>query len=202
MSLNEKLSDLVFFSKWLKSPLQVASVTPSSARLARAMAAALPASEGLVVELGAGTGPVTQALLATGVSPEHLVVVERDPHFCRMLARRFPGVTVIAGDAFDLQSLVTATGSPLPVRAVVSGLPLVPMRVAAQAELLGQAMALTGGNGPFVQFSYGLGSPVKKPVEQALELVPRCVAQVWRNVPPAKVWSYAQQPAAPALRPH
>lgn len=199
MSLNEKLADLVFFSKWLKSPLQVASVTPSSARLARAMAAALPGREGLVVELGAGTGPVTRALLASGVNPEHLVVVERDPHFCRMLARRFPGVTVIDGDAFELQSLIGRMGSPLPVRAVVSGLPLVPMRAAAQAHLLGQAMALTGGSGPFVQFSYGLTSPVKKPVEQALELVPRCVAQVWRNVPPAKVWSYAQE-AAPAGR--
>lgn len=202
MSLNEKLADLVFFSKWLKSPLQVASVTPSSARLARAMAAALPGHEGLVVELGAGTGPVTRALLGSGVPPEHLVVVERDLHFCRMLSRRFPGVTVIDGDAFELESLITGMGSSLPVRAVVSGLPLVPMRAAAQANLLGQAMALTGGAGPFVQFSYGLVSPVKKPVEQALELIPRCVAQVWRNVPPAKVWSYAQQPALAGLRTH
>ena len=202
MSLNEKLADLVFFSKWLKSPLQVASVTPSSARLAGAMAAALPAHHGLVVELGAGTGPVTRALLGSGVDPRDLVVVERDPHFCRMLARRFPGITVIGGDAFELESLVKRMGSSLPVRAVVSGLPLVPMRAAAQAHLLGQAMALTGGTGPFVQFSYGLTSPVKKTVEQALELVPRCVAQVWRNVPPAKVWSYAQQAVPGGLRTH
>lgn len=202
MSLNEKLADLVFFSKWLKSPLQVASVTPSSARLARAMAAALPGRDGLVVELGAGTGPVTRALLASGVRPENLVLVERDPHFCRMLAHRFPGVTVIGGDAFELEPLVRGLGSPLPVRAIVSGLPLVPMRAAAQAHLLGQAMALTGGTGPFVQFSYGLASPVKRPVEQALELVPQCVAQVWRNVPPARVWSYVQRSAVARKRAH
>ena len=59
-------------------------------------------SPGPVVELGPGTGPVTQALLQRGLAPERLILVEYDPAFCRLLERRFPGVRVIQGDAYDL----------------------------------------------------------------------------------------------------
>lgn len=69
----------LFFQKWMKSPLNVASVMPSSSDLARAMAAATPETDGIVIELGGGTGAITAALLARGVLPEDIVIVERDP---------------------------------------------------------------------------------------------------------------------------
>jgi phospholipid N-methyltransferase len=187
-------SELLFLSNWLTSPLRVASVTPSSAQLARAMASALPAGDGVVVELGGGTGPVTHALLDAGVGTERLVVVERNAHFCNHLARRFPGIRVCHGDALELAALMEGLVIDAPVRAVVSGLPLLAMNADTQTRLLQQAMQLTGGNGPLIQFSYSLKSPLKKSVERRLGLVSRRVAQVWRNVPPAKVWTYLGQP--------
>ena len=188
-------AELVFFAKWLRAPFRVASVTPSGARLARAMAAGLPDGEGLVIELGGGTGPVTQALLEAGVAPADLLVIERDRHFHRLLSQRFPGISVLLGDAFDLESLVEARGKRDSVRAIVSGLPMVPMGAKDQVRILRQALALTGGRGPFVQFSYGLASPIKPSVKADLGLSSRCVAQVWRNVPPARVWVYERDPA-------
>lgn len=182
--------ELAFFSKWLQAPLRVASVTPSGPRLARAMAAALPPGDGLVVELGGGTGPITRALLDTGLDADRLAVIERDPQFCRHLKRRFAAARVLCGDAVDLQALVRGLESALPVRAIVSGLPLLTMSPTIQRTLLEQALALTHGLGPFIQFSYGLGSPLKSSVQAALGLSARCAAQVWRNVPPAKVWVY------------
>jgi len=183
-------AELVFFSKWLKAPLRVASVTPSSAHLARAMAAALPPGDGLVVELGGGTGPITQALLDTGLDANHLAVIERDPHFCLYLEQRFGAARLICGDAFHLQTLIRERVGGMPVRAVVSGLPLLTMSPLLQRQLLAQALALTHGLGPFIQFSYGWGSPLKSSVQASLGLSARCVAHVWRNVPPAKVWVY------------
>ena len=188
-------AELVFFSKWLKAPLRVASVTPSSAHLARAMAAALPPGDGLVVELGGGTGPITQALLDTGLDTDRLAVIERDPHFCHYLEQRFGAARLICGDAFHLQALVRDLACTMPVRAVVSGLPLLTMSPTLQRHLLVQALALTHGLGPFIQFSYGLGSPLKSSVRTSLGLSARCAAQVWRNVPPAKVWVYEAQHA-------
>jgi phosphatidylethanolamine/phosphatidyl-N-methylethanolamine N-methyltransferase len=183
-------AELVFFAKWLRAPFRVASVTPSGARLARAMAASLPAREGQVIELGGGTGPVTEALLASGVAPKDLVVIERDPHFHLMLSKRFPEIAVVLGDAREMQSLVGALRPGEPVRAIVSGLPMVPVGAAAQIRILQQAMALTDGLGPFIQFSYGLASPIRASVKAELGLVSHCVAHVWRNVPPARVWLY------------
>lgn len=183
-------AEFIFFSKWLKSPLRVASVTPSSAQLARAMASGLPEREGLVVELGGGTGPITHALLQAGVDPAQLVVIERDSHFCRHLMQRFPGITVLRGDALHMASLVEGLSSDIPTRAVVSGLPLLSMNADVQRQLLQQAMRLTRGQGPLIQFSYSLASPLRRTIEKELGLITRCVAHVWRNVPPAKVWTF------------
>lgn len=183
-------AEFVFFSKWLKSPLRVASVIPSSAQLANAMASALPEGDGLVIELGGGTGPVTHALLQAGVRNDQLVVIESDPHFCQHLSQRFSGITVLRGNALHMASLVKEIANDRPIRAVVSGLPLLSMNADVQKQLLQQAMVVTEGKGPLIQFSYSLLSPLKKRVAEELGLVSRCYAQVWRNVPPAKVWTY------------
>ena len=85
------LADSARFLKTLvAAPRLTGAVAPSGRALARAMAAAIGSpSQGLVVELGPGTGPVTQALIETRVAPERLVLVEYDPGFCRMLEARF-----------------------------------------------------------------------------------------------------------------
>ncbi len=183
---------LMFLTKWLKSPLTVASVTPSSPQLAKAMANCLPDGDGLVVELGGGTGPITQALTHHVKNPEHLVVLERDQHFYEFLRGRFPGNTIIKGDALELSELIGETFPGVPVRAVVSGLPLLSMSGSLQRGIVEQALTVAGKGGRFIQFSYGLSSPVKKSIAKDLNLSVNCAAHVWRNVPPAKVWVYEQ----------
>src|ERR1700734_2494755 len=91
-----------FLKSLVAAPRLTGAVAPSGRALARAMAAAIGSpSHGLIVELGPGTGPVTQSLIETRVPPERLVLVEDDPGFCRMLERRFDGVLVIQGDPND-----------------------------------------------------------------------------------------------------
>src|ERR1700677_5194879 len=98
------LADSARFLKTLvAAPRLTGAVAPSGRALARAMAAAIGSpSQGFVVELGPGTGPVTQSLIETGVPPERLVLVEDDLGFCRMLERRFGGGRGIPGDACGL----------------------------------------------------------------------------------------------------
>src|SRR2546421_6648701 len=78
---------------------------------------------GPIIELGPGTGPVTEALVAQGIDPARLVLVEFDPTFCRLLAQRYPAATVIQGDAYGLRILLDRLLRE-PAAAVVSGLPL------------------------------------------------------------------------------
>src|SRR5436853_7296737 len=82
-----RLDDEVrFIRSWLEKPLATGAVTPSGRVLARTMARYVnPTTAGPVVELGPGTGPVTEALIAEGIAPERLVLVEFNPTFCQLL---------------------------------------------------------------------------------------------------------------------
>ena len=84
-------------------------MTPSGKALARTMAAYVdPSMPGPIIELGPGTGPVTEALVAQGIDPARLVLVEFDPTFCRLLRERYPTATVVQGDAYSLRRLLDA----------------------------------------------------------------------------------------------
>src|SRR5262245_7740250 len=72
-----------FFRTWMEKPLSMGAVTPSGKALARTMAEYIdPDSDGPIIELGPGTGPVTEALVARGIDPERMVLVEFDPTIC------------------------------------------------------------------------------------------------------------------------
>jgi phosphatidylethanolamine/phosphatidyl-N-methylethanolamine N-methyltransferase len=184
------LADRARFLKTLiASPRLTGAVAPSGRSLARAMAAAARSpSHGLVVELGPGTGPVTEALIEGGVAPERLVLVEYDPGFCRLLSQRFAPASIVQGDAYDLPRTL-AQFSGRPIAAVVSSLPLLNQPPRERVKLIGDAFALMGPAGTFVQFTYGLVSPI--PREACVELYSSTRSRpILLNLPPAFVWTY------------
>jgi phosphatidylethanolamine/phosphatidyl-N-methylethanolamine N-methyltransferase len=184
------LADSACFLKSLvTAPRLTGAVAPSGRALAHAMATAIGSpSHGLVIELGPGTGPVTQSLIETGVAPERLVLIEYDSTFCRMLERRFEGVRVIQGDAYDLPpTLAPFAGQP--IAAVVSSLPLLNQSPQRRQNLIGDAFALMGPSGVFVQFTYGLLSPIPRRVCANLYSAVRS-RPILLNLPPAFVWAY------------
>ena len=191
-----------FIRAWFDNPLTTGAVSPSGRFLARTMARYVdPQGDGLVIELGPGTGPVTQALIQRGIAPERLVLVEYDGAFCKLLERRFPRATVIQGDAYRLRE--TLAGLNAPICSVVSSLPLLNMPDAQRIALLSDAFSLMAPHGSFVQFTYGLVSPMpRKPkgcgaVAFAAEVSP----PVWLNLPPARVWVYRPSTEAAVRRP-
>lgn len=171
---------------WIKNPLRVGAIVPSSAELARAMARLVPVGPGPVVELGGGTGVITRALLAAGVAEADLVVVERDPTLHRLLRQQFPALRIIRGDATELAALIGPL-SLAPARAVVSGLPLLAMPREVQHRIVEAALAVMAPDAPLIQFTYGLFSPIDR---TALGLVGRVAGRVFANLPPASVWRY------------
>jgi phosphatidylethanolamine/phosphatidyl-N-methylethanolamine N-methyltransferase len=183
-----RLDDEVrFIRSWLEKPLATGAVTPSGKVLARTMAGFVdPSADGPVVELGPGTGPVTEALVGQGIDPARLVLVEFNPTFCRLLRTRYPTATVVQGDAYRLRRLL---GNLLrtPAAAVVSGLPLVTKPLKTRLRLINEAFALMLPGAPFVQFTYAVMSPIP----QALTGVrAEASERIWLNLPPARVWVY------------
>jgi phosphatidylethanolamine/phosphatidyl-N-methylethanolamine N-methyltransferase len=175
-----------FLKSWLENPLKTGAVAPSGKALAAKMAAVVdPVIPGPIVELGPGTGPVTQALLARGIAPSRLILVEYSPDFAKLLRQRFPGVTVIQGDAYALHDTLKPHVHE-PISAIVSSLPLLTRPDAQRIGLLKTAFDMMLPGSPFVQFTYMNASPV--PLAEAFEAV--VSRRIWKNLPPARVWTY------------
>jgi len=145
-----------------------------------------PGMPGAVVELGPGTGPVTEALIGQGIDPSRLVLVEFDPAFCRLLRTRYPEATVVQGDAYGLKRLL---GGMLqgPVAAIVSGLPLFTKPLQVRLRLLFEAFGLMTPGAPFVQFTYHAVPPIPTRLDRVWS---QASERVWMNIPPARVWVY------------
>lgn len=177
-----------FLRSWLDKPLVTGAVSPSGKALARMMARYVdPAEPGLVLEIGPGTGPVTEALIARGVAPERLVLVEFNPEFVPLLERRFPGVTVVRGDAYAARAALEGR-LDAPLTATVSSLPLLTKPVRQRARLLEDCFDMSRPGAPFIQFTYGLAPPIPR---EAIGLTTAIGSpRVWLNLPPARVWIY------------
>ena len=150
-----------------------------------------PDRDGHVVELGPGTGPVTQALLARGIAPERLVLVEYETRFCHLLSERFPGVSIVQGDAYGLKATLEGKVAGK-IATVVSSLPLLVRPERDRVELLNQAFELMGDDGLFIQFTYGL---TKSPMPMHAHgvkgaYVGKGSPPIVLNIPPARVWRY------------
>mgnify|MGYP003332962233 FL=1 len=183
-----RLDDEVrFIRSWLEKPLSMGAVTPSSKILCRTMASYVnPQAPGPVIELGPGTGAVTEALVHQGIEPSRLVLVEFNPSFCRLLRTRYPDATVIQGDAYGIRRLLGGT-LKAPAAAVVSGLPLVTKPPKTRIRLLGEALSLMAPDAPFVQFTYAVASPISRKLSG---VTAEASERIWMNFPPARVWVY------------
>ena len=178
--------NLRFLRALIARPKNVGAVLPSSPALSQAIARQIGNPHaGPVLELGPGTGSITQAILQHGVPANRLTAVEFDPDLAAELAGRYAGVQVIEGDAFNLDSTL-GPHNRAPFAAIVSGLPLLNFPLATRsAYMAGLARHLAPG-APIIQFSYGTNAPVTPP--QGFTV--RRAALVWANIPPARVWVY------------
>ena len=171
-------------------------MSPSSRALAERMAARvpLPGEDGVVVELGPGTGVVTRALLARGIEPDRLACLEYAPEFCALLKALFPAVHVIRGDAYRPGEDLDRWLDGRPLAAVVSSLPLMARPEEERAGALKAWLDRLPVGAPFVQFTYSPALPVRpERVDAQVETSP----WVKLNIPPARVVTYRR--GCPAL---
>ena len=183
-----RLDDEVrFLRSWIEKPLHMGAVMPSGRVLARTMAQYVDInSSGPVVELGPGTGAITNALIERGIEQKRLVLVEYNPGFCALLRDRYPQATVVQGDAYTLRDSLWDVLS-VPASAVVSGLPLVTKPMLTRLKLIRDAFLALAPGAPFVQFTYSVAPPIPKSLPGVST---EASERIWMNLPPARVWVY------------
>ncbi|MTJ79724.1 MAG: methyltransferase domain-containing protein [Telmatospirillum sp.] len=185
---------LSFLQAWSNNPRRVGAIAPSGTALARLITAEITPDCGGVLELGPGTGVFTRALLARGIPPGNLTLVEKGADFADLLRRRFPDVRVFQMDATRLDRSRLFDGRP--AGAVVSGLPLLAMTPRQVLAILTGAFAVLRQGGAFYQFTYGPRCPVPKRILDRLDLKAVRLGRVYLNLPPAAVYRITRKSPA------
>lgn len=181
------LSDtMLFVQEWLANPQGIGAVAPSSKDLAEAMAKWLPSDpESYVLELGPGTGVVTEALLRRGLRQDRLVAIEQNSKLTRVLREKFPRAQIITGDAWKLDELLRRRREPIEtVGAVISSLPLLNFPRSEAEQLAEKIRTVLEPRGKWVQFTYRLHR-LRPRGTSSFRL--RATKIVWLNLPPARV---------------
>lgn len=180
-----------FLRAFARDPLHTAAVSPSSAALAAAMTAAVPATgDPFVVELGPGTGAFTRAVQERLAGRGRHLAVELNAEWAALLTGRYPAVDVAVADANDLPRLLAERGAER-ADVVVSGLPWVAYAGGGLHGVIADALAPTG---VFTQFAYAWTRWAPPARRQLADLRAHFTdvaisPVVWRNVPPAVVYS-------------
>lgn len=183
----------LFLREWAHGPGTIGAVCASSRQLSVAMAAQVPAGDGLVIELGAGTGMVTQALLDRGISPARLIVIECSSGFVDHLRHRFPGLTITHGDAACLSELIP---QGLHIDAIVSSLPLRSLPCELREKIVGQWQQTLDADSALIQFTYDIRPQAHTcACDHAFTVTASQI--VWANVPPARVLHAQLIPGGP-----
>lgn len=175
---------LLFLRRTLAAPRYSGSITPSSRYLVQTLLCLSDiAATRTAVELGPGTGPFTAGLLERLPAEGKLLCIERDPELADHLRGRFhdPRLTVVTGDAQDLEQHLTDHGLEGKVPLIVSGLPFTSLPAELREAILSAIVRCLASDGSFLlyQYSYAMRRHLRRyfrQVESRWEL---------RNIPPA-----------------
>lgn len=178
----KKSGFLLFMREIFRSPVKIGAALPSSRYLADKIAAEIPLpNDHYIVELGGGTGVVTEALLKRGIAEQQIIVIEQSASLAKHLSEKFPHVKIIQGDAAHLVSLLSHLN--IQVSSIVSSLPLRNMPEETIQAIAKQIKALLPADGRYIQYTYLWWKQDKYLSEYFNHLHS---THVWLNVPPAK----------------
>lgn len=181
--------EIRFFKGWMDGPKSVGAILPTSGVTARRMASVITPQSGLpVLELGPGTGIITKAILEKGITPENLVSIEFSTDFYQHLAKTFPRVNFINGDAFDLEKTL-GNFRDRQFDSVISAIPMLSFPMERRIALLEDLLDRMPRGRPVMQITYGPVSPiVARPDRYQIKHYDFVV----RNIPPAQLWTYTR----------
>jgi phosphatidylethanolamine/phosphatidyl-N-methylethanolamine N-methyltransferase len=184
-------TNALFLQECLRKPKQMGAVAPSSPRLAKAMAHWLPDDpQDYVLELGPGTGVVTEALLARGLNPKRLIAIEKSPALAEVLQKQFPQIRVISGDAGEMDTLLHQHTGARQAGAVISSLPLRSFPKELEALVTRKIHDILKPGGCWVQFTY---HTYKKWINGSRPFDFHSTDFVLWNLPPARVLRYRKK---------
>ena len=182
---------LSFMGQFIRDPVGLGAIAPSGPELARLeVDAADIQPHHVVVELGAGDGPMTAEIVKRPHGP--FVSLEPNAVLAEALRQRFPEVKVEERYAQDLPAILADMGVDAADR-VVSSLPWAIWSEELQGRVFDAILQVLRPDGRLVTFSYVHAKPLPaaRRFRAALESRFASVTTTgvaWRNLPPAFVF--------------
>jgi len=178
-----------FFTGFLHAPFRVGSICSSSSTLTSTLIQQIPTNtDGLIIDLGAGSGAVSNQLINAGVDPKNILAIEISPHLAKVFKKRCPTVPLSIGDARELDAIVQEYAPGQAITLIISSLPFrsMPKTLVKQITVSLQKV-MEQHHCPLVQYSYAVWMqyPLKK-----YGFSPCASKIVVRNFPPARVEWY------------
>ena len=184
-----------FIKGTLRNPSMVGSIIPSSPYLAREFTRGIDLSqEAVVLELGPGTGPITEHLHDEMSEPERCVGIERDPEYVELLQHRFAEMTFVEGSAADMVEHLDEAGFE-GADVIISALPFSTLPQHVMAEIYDGLEVLMEAGTRFRTVQYAHAWPMAS-AERFRRHMNRMFGQhtrsplVWRNVPPGYILTW------------
>lgn len=137
-----------------------------------------------IIELGAGTGAVTKALLQRGVPASRLIVFEQAQSMASLLRQRFPGIRIIQDDAAKMKNYIPKDAY---IAFMISSLPFVSLPQAISENII-SAIKDNIEDNHLIQYTYALHQKTLLE-EKGFEINNK--ETVWFNLPPAHVLDYS-----------
>ena len=184
---------LGFIRQFARSPIKTGAVAASSRPLARLITEQAQVDTAKVVlELGPGTGAITECIMESKAPYTRFLALEINPAFVEATRRRCPDAQVRMGDAVHARQYLEDMGENY-CDTVVSGLPWASFTPSRQDLLLRTIRDILRPGGRFLTFAYvqGLILPPARRFEKQLRTRFRRVRTtpvVWRNLPPAFIY--------------
>lgn len=176
--------------KWLKNPFQIGSIYSSSRELALLMVSQIPEDAKVIVEFGAGSGPITEVIHEKFPNAQ-IIAFELDAELAQKVQNNLPNVQVLADDVTKAHTLLPAEicGN---VDVILSSLPFLTLPKGLDQKIIDSAFQILKPGASFVQFTY---LPVLPPIQiyKELNLWAQFVGSELKNIPPAFVWSFRQE---------
>lgn len=186
--LQTKTADrTLFLQEFLKNPSQVASIIPSSSFLERRIVTLSEIwTAHTVVELGAGIGGTTKAILAAMLPDAKLLSVEINPHFCTLLNHVSDERLIVhCGSAQEIRAALSRYGLSAP-DVVISGIPFSTIKRRTASLILAEIASVLTPGGRFVAYQVSnqvneLSRPLLGPARVEVEFL---------NIPPLRLYRW------------
>jgi len=181
----------LYIKKYIKDFTTLGSVAPSSSKASKFLASQIKRNGGYVIELGPGSGTVTQAILDSGIGFDKLIAIEIDKHFYDYMKAKFPKLNILNASATDLKKLLPkhVIGN---VSTIISTIPMKNLHHNLRNEIINAAFSVMRPDGNFVQIRYSTQSPIKA---KQLGLKQLTYGRVWWNIPPMTTFGYEKEAA-------